>query len=318
MDQLAADTELPVKNGAELLDRLIKDVVTEQASTYVSSAALPPSRRPSSSSSLDSGDEDQDEVGSRAFSLARFMPLLRERIYVLNPFTRTYLVSWLTVLDSVPELELVSFLPAFLDGLLKFLGDPTVDIRTATQNVLADFLREIREVAEVQSGREEHPRRSASQMSALDRGEEADDDEHDDDDDERYDDDDDGEGSGEWVPGQGVLVDHAAIVEILLEHLSFPGQSQSQSRSLSVSVCGTDTQPDEEIQSTCLRWIAEFLLFCEPTMVPLTPRLLPVILSSLAHHVASIRAAANETNYNLYKVIQVRPCLAVPVPVPVP
>lgn len=44
-------------------------------------------------------------------------------------------------------------------------------------------------------------------------------------------------------------------------------------------------------------------------MVPLTPRLLPVILSSLAHHVASIRTAANETNYNLYKVIQVRRAL---------
>jgi vacuole morphology and inheritance protein 14 len=29
--------------------------------------------------------------------------------------------------------------------------------------------------------------------------------------------------AGEWIPGQGVVVDHAAIVEILLVHLSFPG-----------------------------------------------------------------------------------------------
>lgn len=42
-------------------------------------------------------------------------------------------------------------------------------------------------------------------------------------------------------------------------------------------------------------------------MVPFTPRLIPVILSSLAHHVTSIRTAANETNYNLYKVIQTLP-----------
>lgn len=27
-------------------------------------------------------------------------------------------MSWITVLDSVPELELVTFLPEFLDGLL--------------------------------------------------------------------------------------------------------------------------------------------------------------------------------------------------------
>ncbi|KAL8280512.1 hypothetical protein RQP46_007160 [Phenoliferia psychrophenolica] len=315
MSKLAADTELPVKNGAELLDRLIKDVVTEQASTYISSASIasaPTSPHPSSSSIASNESYDKSLSPERAFSLPRFIPLLRERIYVLNPFTRTYLVSWLTVLDSVPELELVSYLPDFLDGLLKFLGDPTVDIRTATQNVLADFLREIREVAEVQRARDENwskrpedgePSRRASEMSALDRGEDEGEEPEELDEeagDESYIyDGEEGEGSGEWVPGQGVLVDHAAIVEILLQHLSFP---------------------DEEIQSTCLRWIAEFLLFCEPTMVPLTPRLLPVILSSLAHHVGSIRVAANETNYNLYKVIQalpVPPSLDLP-PSPIP
>lgn len=54
----------------------------------------------------------------KAFSLAHFIPLLRERIYVLSPFTRSYLISWIAVLDSVPELELVAFLPEFLDGIL--------------------------------------------------------------------------------------------------------------------------------------------------------------------------------------------------------
>ena len=32
--KLAADTELSVKNGAELLDRLVKDIVSESAATY--------------------------------------------------------------------------------------------------------------------------------------------------------------------------------------------------------------------------------------------------------------------------------------------
>lgn len=54
----------------------------------------------------------------RAFSLAHFIPLLAERIYVVSPLTRSYLVSWISVLDSVPDLELVSYLPDFLDGLL--------------------------------------------------------------------------------------------------------------------------------------------------------------------------------------------------------
>jgi hypothetical protein len=121
--KLAADTELPVKNGAELLDRLIKDIVTEQASTYVS--VVPTSLPSPVDDELVEDDEEKNKQASKhttAFSLARFIPLLRERIYVLNPFTRTYLVSWLTVLDSVPELELVNYLPDFLDGLLKFLG----------------------------------------------------------------------------------------------------------------------------------------------------------------------------------------------------
>ena len=219
--------------------------MTEQASTYVSTASIasaPSSPRPSSSSIASNESYEKSLSASRAFSLPRFIPLLRERIYVLNPFTRTYLVSWLTVLDSVPELELVSYLPDFLDGLLKFLGDPTVDIRTATQNVLADFLREIREVAEVQRARDEggwtkagengegELSRRASEMSALDRGEDADEAEQvegdaADDVDESFGEEGDGDESGEWVPGQGVVVDHAAIVEILLQHLSFPGLS---------------------------------------------------------------------------------------------
>jgi len=53
-----------------------------------------------------------------AFSLAKFVPLLSERIYVISPFTRSHLISWITILDSIPDLELVSYLPEFLDGLL--------------------------------------------------------------------------------------------------------------------------------------------------------------------------------------------------------
>lgn len=63
-------------------------------------------------------DSGPGEGIKKAFSLAHFIPLLRERIYVVSPFTRSYLVSWITVLDSVPELELITYLPEFLDGLL--------------------------------------------------------------------------------------------------------------------------------------------------------------------------------------------------------
>jgi len=114
--QLAADSELSVKNGAELLDRLLKDIVAESASVYIPQYLETEKVRDQFGQGVlvplpDAGTK-------KAFSLAHFIPLLSDRIYVLSPFTRSYLVSWITVLDSVPELELISYLPDFLDGLL--------------------------------------------------------------------------------------------------------------------------------------------------------------------------------------------------------
>lgn len=122
---------MSVKNGAELLDRLLKDIVAETASVYVPQypeterarrrADEKPSVVPGGVLITHPDDiaNGHDLQGARkAFSLAHFLPLLKERIYVLSPFTRSYLVSWITVLDSVPELELTSYLPEFLDGLL--------------------------------------------------------------------------------------------------------------------------------------------------------------------------------------------------------
>jgi vacuole morphology and inheritance protein 14 len=120
-------------------------------------------------------DDGANALQRRAFSLSRFIPLLSDRIYVVSPFTRSFLVSWISVLDSVPELELITYLPHLLDGLLyevililtpflsylpprKYLSDPTEDVRIAAENQLAEFLREIREVTVVRKHREEEER----------------------------------------------------------------------------------------------------------------------------------------------------------------
>jgi len=120
-------------------------------------------------------DDGTSAVPQRAFSLPRFIPLLSDRVYVVSPFTRSFLVSWISVLDSVPELELITYLPHLLDGLLyeyifiltlflsyfqprKYLSDPTEDVRIAAENQLAEFLREIREVTIVRKHREEQER----------------------------------------------------------------------------------------------------------------------------------------------------------------
>ncbi len=179
--QLAADPELSVKNGAELLDRLLKDIVAESASYYVPHFPETEKHRTADSDNgivVPHPDDDGTSVmPRRAFSLSRFIPLLSDRIYVVSPFTRSFLVSWISVLDSVPELELITYLPHLLDGLLwgstslhthtpfltylfsrKYLSDPTEDVRIAAENQLAEFLREIREVTIVRKHREEQQR----------------------------------------------------------------------------------------------------------------------------------------------------------------
>jgi vacuole morphology and inheritance protein 14 len=159
---------MSVKNGAELLDRLMKDIVAEAAPNYISiypgninlnlpqpthdpiparqlasmhlndglDASGPGKHSPSTSmdfrkytpngaaytrSSAAAGEGEKTPEfaeDKRAFNLARFIPLLSERVYVISPYTRMHLVSWLMILDSVPDLELVAWLPDFLDGLL--------------------------------------------------------------------------------------------------------------------------------------------------------------------------------------------------------
>ncbi|GFN77931.1 vac14-like protein [Plakobranchus ocellatus] len=110
LSKLTAHPDQNVKNGAELLDRLIKDIVTESSS----------------------------------FDLVAFIPLLRERIYTRNPFARQFVVSWIEVLDAVPDINMLVLLPEILDGLFQILGDNSNEIRKMCQNVLAEFLEGIR------------------------------------------------------------------------------------------------------------------------------------------------------------------------------
>ena len=114
-----------MKNGAELLDRLLKDIVAESASVYVPQFLDSERIRQQAEQTQNQGivvpiPGEMSESGTprKAFSLANFIPLLSDRIYVVSPFTRSFLTAWISVLDSVPELELKSYLPEFLDGLL--------------------------------------------------------------------------------------------------------------------------------------------------------------------------------------------------------
>lgn len=152
--KISADTENSVRGAAELLDRLIKDIAAERASNYVSVVNNNPADTPSAtnadplSGNVYQGHFEQDS--SLAFSLPKFIPLLTERIYTINPDTRMFLVDWIKVLLNAPGLELVSYLPAFLGGLFEFLGDSHKDIRVATHSLMDLLLNEVNRISNLQ------------------------------------------------------------------------------------------------------------------------------------------------------------------------
>ncbi|KAK3674501.1 hypothetical protein LTR78_005587 [Recurvomyces mirabilis] len=323
--KLAADTELSVKNGAELLDRLVKDIVSESAATYAS-ILLPET----AVIDLEDNPPERSPEERTAFSLHDFIPLLQERIHVLNPFTRTFLVSWITLLDSVPDLELVAYLPSFLAGLLKFLSDPNQDVHTTTKVALDRFLTEIKKIAAVKKGiaesrksrddKERIPSGSSDAVAITSTepesveaaGVEP----------ETAGTDtkqppqtpqtpqnggvdspaadgastltaSDGEKDGlddledEWIPGQDVQIDYQQILDIVVTYLS--------------------ESSEEEVQVTALKWIETFLDICPEDILLFTPRLLAHLLPALSHDVDHVKQAANRVNQALMAYIMSLP-----------
>lgn len=287
--KLAADSELSVKNGAELLDRLVKDIVSESASTYVSVLQSPEETVSSPHTSKHSDKSLSIELPT-AFSLAKFVPLLQERIHVINPFTRTFLVSWVTLLDTIPDLELVHYLPAFLGGLIKFLSDPNRDVHVATQGTLERFLNEIKKIARIKrmmaesrkgnsDDQAKHSNSSDSasirtDMSTLNEKSDILDGDFGGAHDEKN-----GHEDGDWVPGQDVQVDHSKILEILVAFL--------------------DSSSEEEIQLTALRWIDSFFEINPEDILAFVPRLLSQVLPAMASGADLVRQAANRVNNSL-------------------
>lgn len=203
----------------------MKDIVAESAASYVSILHFNEKEPPE----IENQDESEFPM---AFSLAKFVPLLKERIHVIQPFTRNFLVSWLTLLDTIPDLELVSYLPEFLEGLIKFLGGPNKDVNIATQGLLDRFLLEIKRITRLKKGIEDSRKSQKSNRHSVAsevmsnvteqniQTDGADDGKDDiavaDSSSEITLDDEIAQADGDWIPGQDVQIDHPKILEILV------------------------------------------------------------------------------------------------------
>ncbi|KAK6931636.1 Vacuolar protein 14, C-terminal Fig4-binding domain [Dillenia turbinata] len=150
--KLSADSDPNVQSAAHLLDRLVK--VDKPGSIFLALTNPTLRIRPLNLGLLLLLFSMQDIVTeSDQFSIEEFIPLLRERMNVLNPYVRQFLVGWITVLDSVPDIDMLGFLPDFLDGLFNMLTDSSLEIRQQADSALSEFLQEIKNSPSVDYGR---------------------------------------------------------------------------------------------------------------------------------------------------------------------
>jgi vacuole morphology and inheritance protein 14 len=102
-----------VKNGANLLDQLIKMCHGGQLSSSVPATEI---------------------------------------IFTHESIIRQLIVGWITLLDSIPDISMLDYLSDFLDGLFNMLSDSNREIRQAADSALSDFLRELSVSAVVEFG----------------------------------------------------------------------------------------------------------------------------------------------------------------------
>ncbi|ORX63249.1 ARM repeat-containing protein [Anaeromyces robustus] len=290
LSKLAADSELSVKNGAELLDRLIKDVVSEHSIYYYPNDENLTSeeRRNMAIYRDENGEMLQRPNHITIFSVPRFIPLLSERIHSLNPFTRQFLVQWISVLDTIPDIELIAYLPDYLDGLFNYLSDPNMDVRVATLNVLSEFLREIRQISEIQSHQQKINKEKRKEIIkskkliknkkenstmeiqnqnqienvTVNKNESNEVNNENQEVSNEVKDNNEQKSSYPYVFGQNIVLDYPRMIKILEPYLA---------------------SNDEETQATALKWINEFILLVKETMLPFIPMLLDSVLPSLSH-----------------------------------
>ncbi|XP_075262730.1 protein VAC14 homolog isoform X2 [Convolutriloba macropyga] len=109
---LAADEDGNVRNGTELLDKLMQDTVAEHVDR---------------------------------FEVQRFLPPLTQRLKSNNPKVALFLVKWMISLNSRPNSNLLNYLPQLLEGLFGFLALDDEVLFKETEECLREFLNEIKE-----------------------------------------------------------------------------------------------------------------------------------------------------------------------------
>lgn len=115
MTELFADSDNNVKKAVEKLDLLLKTLVVEC------------------------------EASSKIFNSGKFMGIIREMLLSsANPNVQKLLVSWIIVLDSIPNFNMIGYLPNYLEGLFLLLSSKQENVMKTSFSFIKDLLGEVR------------------------------------------------------------------------------------------------------------------------------------------------------------------------------
>lgn len=317
---LVTDIESSVKNAADILDRLIKDIVSAKSTNYVSILQQHQQEDEAPSLAIASHVTNSQGVAiqvnqvqdvKKAFSLPKFIPTLLERMYTIDPFAKRFLIGWLELFDDIPALELITFLPNFLEPLIKFLmNNCPSDVRIETQNLLSVFLKEIKSISKVKFEIkkrqliQERERKVTNPEPKSQDSESLADDIKDlklkltqEDDDAvsiksnettivhkpaqplAANDSFSADGS-EFSTGQDIFIDYPKLIDILLSFLRIPNDS-GDLEAIDLSTESHDVYL--EIQITILQWLQEILSISPTSFVRFLPDCVSTIIKSISN-----------------------------------
>lgn len=114
MSDLFADNDQNVKKAVEKLDSLLKTLVVEC------------------------------EANTKIFSIHKFMQIIREMVMSSTSHNvQKLLVSWLIVLDSIPNFTLLGYLSCFFEGIFLMLASKMEPVKKSASSFLSDIKKEI-------------------------------------------------------------------------------------------------------------------------------------------------------------------------------
>lgn len=92
--------------------------------------------------------ENNEIIQNTDFNIDDLLQKLLVKIRANHPSIRSLIVSWITFLDSIPQIKLINKIYEFLPGLFNMLCDKSKDVNQSADKCLRNFLFEIDNVFE--------------------------------------------------------------------------------------------------------------------------------------------------------------------------